>query len=97
MQEVYASCFEALAMFCFIVLFKPCHAFGISNTGGLQGRSLLDLETLEKDLRRSLDGVCKERDRILKEQITKDEQRLCVVCQVKHRNEIWNAFALKVG
>lgn len=76
---------------------KAFVTFVISNAAGLQGRSLQDLETLEKDLRRSLDGVCKERDRILKEQITKDEQRLCVVCQVKHSEETRSAFCLEGG
>lgn len=47
-----------------------------------QGRSLPELEQLEKDLRKALEGVCGERDRIVQEQLAKEEQRLCVVCQV---------------
>lgn len=41
-----------------------------------------ELEQLEKDLRKALEGVCGERDRIVQEQLAKEEQRLCVVCQV---------------
>ena len=48
----------------------------------LQGRSLQEIEQLEKDLRRALDGVCKERERTLQAHMVKEEQRLCVVCQV---------------
>lgn len=47
-----------------------------------QGRSLPELEQLEKDFRKALEGVCGERDRIVQEQLAKEEQRLCVVCQV---------------
>lgn len=46
-----------------------------------------ELEQLEKDLRKALDGVCGERDRIVQEQLAKEEQRLCVVCQVSIRQE----------
>lgn len=37
---------------------------------------------MEKELKKALDGVCHERDKILQEQLVKEEQRLCVVCQV---------------
>lgn len=47
-----------------------------------QGRTLQELEKLEKDLRKALEGLCGERDRIVQEQLAKEEQRLCVVCQV---------------
>lgn len=41
-----------------------------------------ELEQLEKDFRKALEGVCGERDRIVQDQLAKEEQRLCVVCQV---------------
>lgn len=61
------------------VLFIALRACMVSK----QGRSLPELEQLEKDLRKALDGVCGERDRIVQEQLAKEEQRLCVVCQVR--------------
>lgn len=42
-----------------------------------------ELEQLEKELRKALESVCVERDRIVQEQLAKEEQRLCVVCQVR--------------
>lgn len=57
-------------------------AFWSISHNAKQGRSLPELEQLEKDLRKALEGVCGERDRIVQEQLAKEEQRLCVVCQV---------------
>lgn len=52
------------------------------NNDNPKGRSLQELEQLEKDFRKALEGVCGERDRIVQGQLAKEEQRLCVVCQV---------------
>eukprot|EP00903_Cladosiphon_okamuranus_P008721 g8353.t1 len=54
---------------------------------GFKGRSLPELEQLEKELRKALEGVCGERDRIVQEQLAKEEQRLCVVCQDKRTQD----------
>ena len=45
-----------------------------------------ELEQLEKDFRNALEGVCGERDRIVQGQLAKEEQRLCVVCQVYNKS-----------
>ncbi|CAM9691334.1 unnamed protein product, partial [Sphacelaria rigidula] len=52
---------------------------------GIKGCTLQELEQLEKELRKALESVCVERDRIVQEQLAKEEQRLCVVCQEKER------------
>ncbi|CAM9150765.1 unnamed protein product [Hapterophycus canaliculatus] len=57
----------------------------ILNGEGVKGRSLQELEQLEKDLRKALEGVCGERDKIVQDQLVKEEQRLCVVCQENER------------
>lgn len=64
----------------------------------MKGCTLQELEQLEKELRKALENVCVERDRIVQEQLAKEEQRLCVVCQVRvlYSSCIGDVFALKI-